>query len=680
MSRVVVAHVTLALWLAAVGCTARVAPVTHLPAYLNSSACRDGPTVPQSPYTGQIFVGADSFPDNMTAAELVAAGAIVTEPGNYLPFEMTRGIYTSEWLMEYDALMYRWYTSCRHDEFERAFIAQYDGVVAGKLKEMYRGRQVVGVMGGWLLRDDPMYVECAVMCRNLALEGYVVATGGGPGVMECCNLGSKMSIYTDAEFQDALAVLATSPSYYVDAANGYPAVKAVLQRYPNSTDKALGVSDWTWPGHNFFCKYQAKMFDDYYREEQLVGLNTAGVIFFTDGATAGYGSQDVGTYLELAVQVLIGGASSERGNQFSTPMVFYGRPWLANGLYQTFMNQMQRRRETMRDSRADNASAPNPRVHMSNKIFFADDYSGVVGPIVNFTKQYYPSPAFNASQGAAPEYPFPPMPAKAAVPPPTGDDAALLAAATAAAQLLVTADGMHIAVGCGTAVKYFIGAAKAILTANAWHMTVVPATYRARDELNLYRMNTWTNEVNYTNITVTAVMDERAIIAPNGTLLLDAAVVQASAATRGTLNPIVFGGATVDASPLQEALIMQTAATAVALGRADDVVPDVSAAAPLPLEVPATVARAMHRQLAQRAAVSGLKQRMIDNGMPTVLPVVTPIVSDANNFVFDAQTWSTARIGAVAATAGVLGLGVGAANVGVFGFSNGTVTLLHGQR
>src|SRR3954468_7452284 len=91
-------------------------------------------------------------------------------------------------------------------------------------------RRVVGIMGSAVTpRDDPWYRAAAELGRLAARAGYLVASGGGPGIMEAANLGAFLAPHHDAALDDAIARLARAPSYepdmrdaYVAAADGAP--------------------------------------------------------------------------------------------------------------------------------------------------------------------------------------------------------------------------------------------------------------------------------------------------------------------------------------------------------------------------------------------------------------------------------------------------------------------------
>src|SRR3954447_6648311 len=74
--------------------------------------------------------------------------------------------------------------------------------------------RVVGVMGGATTpRTDPWYARVAELARSLAREGYLVASGGGPGTMEAASLGALLAPRDDDVLDEALAILARAPAY-----------------------------------------------------------------------------------------------------------------------------------------------------------------------------------------------------------------------------------------------------------------------------------------------------------------------------------------------------------------------------------------------------------------------------------------------------------------------------------
>src|SRR2546423_5304592 len=94
--------------------------------------------------------------------------------------------------------------------------------------------KVVGVMGSHSTpRDDPQYALVAQLGWLLARAGFLVATGGGPGLMEAANLGAYLSQHADRDALDrAIAILKKAPAYesdpagYADATRRGPAAQS----------------------------------------------------------------------------------------------------------------------------------------------------------------------------------------------------------------------------------------------------------------------------------------------------------------------------------------------------------------------------------------------------------------------------------------------------------------------
>ena len=139
--------------------------------------------------------------------------------------------------------------------------------------------RVVGVMGGHQLgRDAATYRQVARIGWRLAQNGFLVATGGGPGAMEAANLGAALANYDAAAVDDAVDRLAAVPHYeqdaYVDRALD------VRERYPDRTE-TLAVPTWFY-GHepsNLFPTHVAKYFANSIREDGLLAIAQYGVIY-----------------------------------------------------------------------------------------------------------------------------------------------------------------------------------------------------------------------------------------------------------------------------------------------------------------------------------------------------------------------------------------------------------------
>jgi predicted Rossmann-fold nucleotide-binding protein len=185
--------------------------------------------------------------------------------------------------------------------------------LANALAEL-SGAGVVGIMGGHgASRRDPYYRRAAQTAYLLARAGFLVVTGGGLGIMEAGNLGASLGDHEDAAVVDeALAVLAACP----DWDGGHPdhfiatarEVKdAFVCRHPN-----LGIPTWVYADEPVgqFATGLAKYFSDSVREDGLLRIATAGVVFAPGGS---------GTMQEIFQD-----ANQNASSPVKSPMVFLG--------------------------------------------------------------------------------------------------------------------------------------------------------------------------------------------------------------------------------------------------------------------------------------------------------------------------------------------------------------------
>ncbi len=145
--------------------------------------------------------------------------------------------------------------------------------------------RVVGVMGSHSTpRDDPQYALVAEIGWRLARAGFLVATGGGPGLMEAANLGAYLSGYEDGDALDrAIAILKEAPVFESDHPGYIEATRRVIEALPNGAD-SLGVPTWVYPDEpvNVFSSHIAKYFSNSMREEGLIAIGSHGVVIASD--------------------------------------------------------------------------------------------------------------------------------------------------------------------------------------------------------------------------------------------------------------------------------------------------------------------------------------------------------------------------------------------------------------
>lgn len=171
----------------------------------------------------------------------------------------------------------------------------------------------VGFMGGHgAPRSDAYYAKVARAARLLAREGYLVISGGGPGIMEAANLGAYMAEYSDQELNDAIRMLAHAPTY--QHPKHFKQASAVLKKYPAGAEN-LAIPTWFY-GHeptNLFASQIAKYFSNSIREDGLLAISLHGVIYAPGSA---------GTTQEIFMD-----ATQNHYGSFGyySPMVFLGR-------------------------------------------------------------------------------------------------------------------------------------------------------------------------------------------------------------------------------------------------------------------------------------------------------------------------------------------------------------------
>lgn len=206
--------------------------------------------------------------------------------------------------------------------------------------DAHGGRRVVGIMGGHgTSRDDPDFAAVVRLCRELTRRGFLVATGGGPGIMEAGNLGAFLANFEDdAVVEAAIDVLSQAPQFADGQQEGTPEYLQAIRRYIAAATDArqrlesdewaqrysrtsatapasLAVPTWFY-GHeptNLFCDHVAKYFANGLREDVLLAVARGGVVFAPGSA---------GTLQEIFMDLA--------QNHYATfvdrsPMVFLGR-------------------------------------------------------------------------------------------------------------------------------------------------------------------------------------------------------------------------------------------------------------------------------------------------------------------------------------------------------------------
>jgi predicted Rossmann-fold nucleotide-binding protein len=265
-----------------------------------------------------------ALPAGVTDQLLASGAAVFPAPGG-LPFSVYRSaLYSYDELTavsagasgaNFDERVGSWFRASSTGMHDAMIRAAHDATVDAAVARFVTGRRVVGVMGGHALdRGAPLYRTVAELGRGLTRAGFTVATGGGPGVMEAANLGAWMAAFPDDALDDALALLATSPSY-ADDRDGYRRCALdVRSRWPVG-GVSLGVPTWVYLDEptSAFATHIAKYFTNSIREDGLLAIARSGCVYAPGGA---------GTEQEIFTDTA---QNSLTLYKVRSPMVFFGR-------------------------------------------------------------------------------------------------------------------------------------------------------------------------------------------------------------------------------------------------------------------------------------------------------------------------------------------------------------------
>jgi len=285
--------------------------------------------------------------DERQREALLRRGALVFPDFEDLPYDPYRSrLYSVDELMQgYDEGGYTAtrdfaiYTHAHRERHhaggisKREALAQrlHDHAIDDALGEMLVDRAprgVVGVMGGHgTPRSDPYFRKVTEISRELTRRGYLVVSGGGPGVMEAANLGAWLAGHDDPGVVGrAVELLARADTMSGGQPEGTPgyleAIRAFLRCARDVVERlggapggvSLAVPTWFY-GHepsNLFSSAVAKYFDNSIREEGLLAIARAGVIYAPGSAgTMQELFQDLtqnhyGTYGARSPMVLLG--------------------------------------------------------------------------------------------------------------------------------------------------------------------------------------------------------------------------------------------------------------------------------------------------------------------------------------------------------------------------------------
>ena len=171
----------------------------------------------------------------------------------------------------------------------------------------------VGVMGGHSTRrDDPFYIKAALTAKLLTENDYLMASGGGPGIMEATNLGAYFAGKSNEDLFEAIKELKKAPHY--SDKKFHQKAFSILDKYPKGAN-SLAIPTWFY-GHepsNLFASHITKYFSNSIREDTLLAVCLYGIICAPGSA---------GTVQEIFMD-----ATQNHYGTFNyySPMVFLGR-------------------------------------------------------------------------------------------------------------------------------------------------------------------------------------------------------------------------------------------------------------------------------------------------------------------------------------------------------------------
>ena len=164
-----------------------------------------------------------------------------------------------------------------HDHFIDVALAEF---------LMRTGRPVVGIMGGsGTVAADPNYRRVVRLTAELARRGYLVVGGGGLGIMEAANLGAYLAPGSAADRDGAVDELAAATAWTSEPAGYMRLADRIRERFAPGGE-SLAIPTWVNAGEPIsqFASHFAKYFSNSIREDGMLAVATAGIVFAPGGA------------------------------------------------------------------------------------------------------------------------------------------------------------------------------------------------------------------------------------------------------------------------------------------------------------------------------------------------------------------------------------------------------------
>ena len=208
----------------------------------------------------------------------------------YTAAELYAGVAGTDYEAVADARIYQWTLQAGSGRALNATLAtaMHDHAISDALDDFLldAGTPVIGVMGGHdASRGSDGYATAAQLGRALTRQGFLVATGGGPGAMEAANLGAYLSGYDGDALESALLTLAAVPGFRPSVSEWARTAQAVRDEFPAGA-RNLGIPTWFY-GHeppNLFATSIAKYFTNSIREAVLLERSNGGIVYLPGAA------------------------------------------------------------------------------------------------------------------------------------------------------------------------------------------------------------------------------------------------------------------------------------------------------------------------------------------------------------------------------------------------------------